>query len=132
MNQAGLRSSQQSDRNASAFTYLTQIGPLAAGGGTPVIYNGDRLWAKVTLTLETAGPVAVGQQANLFPVLGGAGVLLQTNIPRSFDVGKGNKLYIAATAVNRVSVLVEAYPWIESILIGVENIQQLLTAIAKK
>jgi hypothetical protein len=90
-------------------TYLTKIGE------TQVLYNGDRMWAKVTLTLKTAGPVAVGQHANLTPVLSGRGQLLQTGVPLVFNVAKGNRLYIAATAVNPVSVVVEAYPWLETI-----------------
>lgn len=126
----GLRSTEQVDRNLSSSTFFTPIGAISTG--TPIIYNGDRLWAKVTLTLETAGPVAVGQQSNLFPVLGGSGILLQTGVPFSWDVGKGTKLYIAATAVNRVSVLIQAYPWVEQIMAGVDNIQQLLTALARK
>lgn len=90
-------------------TYLT------VAGGTKVLYNGDRMWAKVTLTLRTAGPVAVGQNAQLTPVLSGKGQLLQTGVPTEFQVAKGNKLYVAATGVNPISVLIEAQPWLETI-----------------
>ena len=99
----------ESQNRMEVSTYLT------VAGGTKVLYNGDRIWAKVTLTLRTAGPVAVGQQAELTPVLSGKGQLLQTGIPTEFRVPKGNKLYIAATGVNPVSVLIEAYPWLETI-----------------
>jgi hypothetical protein len=90
-------------------TYLTKA------GGTQILYNADRMWAKVTLTLKTAGPVAVGQHASLTPVLSGRGQLLQTGVPTPFNVAKGHRLYIAATSVNPVSVLVEAYPWLETL-----------------
>lgn len=80
-----------------------------------IIYNGDRLWAKVTLTLEDAGPVSVGTMADLFPVLSGKGILLAPNRPAEFVIGKGSILYIAATAVNRVSMQIEPLPWLEQI-----------------
>lgn len=84
-------------------------------GTTQNLYNGDRLWAKVTLTLETAGPVSVGEQNNLQPVLSGNGQLLQTGQPTVFNVAKGNILYVASTSTNRIGVVVEAYPWLEMI-----------------
>jgi hypothetical protein len=94
-------------------TYFTSV----PGVGDPpaVLYNGDRIWTRVRVTLLTAGPVAVGQLANLFPVLGGAGQLLQPGVPTTFDIAKGNKLYIAANSVNRVSLTVEPYPWLETL-----------------
>jgi hypothetical protein len=102
-------STGQAENRTEISTYLTQI------GGTAVLYNADRMWAKVTLTLRTAGPVAVGQHANLTPVLSGRGQLLQTGVPATFNIAKGNRLYIAATAVNPVNMMVEAYPWLETI-----------------
>jgi hypothetical protein len=104
----------QSQVKYDASTYLTRA------GGTAILYNGDRTWAKVTLTLRTAGPVAVGQSADLQPVLSGKGELLQTDVPAVFNVAKGDRLYIASTSVNPVGVLIEGYPWLETItgLIG--------------
>ncbi len=95
------------------YTYFTQATP--AGQETPILYNGDRLWATLTLTLETAGPVAVGEVSQLFPVLSGRGQVLRPGVPTKFNVAKGDRLYIAATAVNRVSVALEAVPWQETI-----------------
>lgn len=106
-------STGQAERRIKIYTYFTTV--PAPGEQTPVLYNGDRAWAKVTLTLETAGPVAVGEQASLAPVLSGQGQLLQTGVPMTFNVAKGDRLYILATAVNRVKVTVEAYPWLETI-----------------
>lgn len=99
----------QAENRIEVSTYLTKA------GGTFVLYNADRMWAKVTLTLRTAGPVSVGQHANLTPVLSGRGQQLQTGVPTPFNVAKGSKLYIAATGVNPVGVVIEAYPWLETI-----------------
>lgn len=98
-----------SERRTTATTYLTDV------GGTKVLYPGDKRWAKVTLVLETAGPVAVGTAANLTPVLSGKGILLTTNVAKEIIIAKGDKLYIAATSVNRVQLVIESYPWIEQI-----------------
>jgi hypothetical protein len=84
-------------------------------GATTIIYNGDRQWARVTLTLETAGPVAVGTAQNIGPALSGKGQLLTTNVPVTFTIAKGSRLYVVATGVNRVKRSVEPVPWLEQI-----------------
>lgn len=106
--QAGQTDAQTTSEAYTFFTF--------ADGVTVALYRADRLWVRVTLTLETAGPVAVGFDSNLLPVLSGKGILLQTGEPRTFTVAKGNKqLYIASTSVNRVNVTVEPLPWLEQI-----------------
>ncbi len=95
------------------YTYITKV-PMP-GQATPTIYNGDRLWARVTLTLENAGPVAVGQSSNLGGINSGIGQLLETDVPMPFTIAKGTKLYVLATAVNRIKVTVEPLPWLEQI-----------------
>lgn len=90
-------------------TFFTKV------GGTTVIYTADRMWCKVTLTLQTAGPVAVGQFAQLDPVTSGRGQNLQPGVPTTFNVAKANNLYVAATAINAISLLVEPYPWLETL-----------------
>lgn len=90
-------------------TYFTKIAE------TQILYNGDRQWAKITLTLETAGPVAVGTAQKISPVLSGKGILLATNEPITITVAKGTRLYVVSTSVNRVKVMVEALPWLEQI-----------------
>ena len=99
----------EGQNRTQAFTYFTKVGP------TEILYSGDRLWAKVTLTLETAGPVAVGTVQNLTPVLSGVGQLLETDDPTPFTIAKGVRLYIASTSVNRIKVTVEPLPWMEQI-----------------
>ncbi len=99
-------------------TYFTKV-PVP-GQDTDIIYNGDMLWAKVTLTLETAGPVAVGNLSSITPVLSGKGQLLETDKPTDFFIAKGTRLYIAAAGINRVKRVIEPIPWLEVItgLIG--------------
>jgi hypothetical protein len=99
-------------------TYFTSLPGI--GEDTPILYNGDRLWARITLTLETAGPVAVGTGSNMSPVLSGKGQLLETGVPSTFDVMKGTRLYILATGINRVKFVTAPIPWLELItgLIG--------------
>jgi hypothetical protein len=103
----------QAENKIQIYSYFTSA-PVP-GQATQQIYDGSRMWARVTLTLLTAGPVAVGQQSNISPVTSGNGQLLQTNIPVVIDVAKGNRLYGAATGVNRVNVSVQAVPWLETI-----------------
>lgn len=110
------------DRNTQTYTYITRVtGPTE---GTPILYNGDRLWAKIILTLETAGPVAVGTASDIGPVLSGKGRLLITNVPTEFIIAKTSRLYILATAVNRVSVTIEPLPWLEQIANACELISK--------
>lgn len=102
-----------SGNRAKFTTYFTKVPQV--GADPFVIYSGDRLWADVTLMLETAGPVAVGDMSSITPVLSGKGTLLPTGIPMTFRIAKGNKLYVAATAVNRIKLLVQPVPWLEQI-----------------
>jgi hypothetical protein len=112
----------QGDKLSSYFTYITK-----ADGQTCVLYNGDRRWANVTLNLETAGPVAVGDKANLTGVTSGVGILLVTDEPRTFRIGKGTRIYIAATAVSRVSVAIEPIPWLEEMTAFLSQVLALLS-----
>lgn len=116
------------DRQSDISTYFTRIGSV--NGQTPTLYNGDRLWCNVTLLLETAGPVAVGTRADLFPVLSGKGMLLDTGVPATFTIGKGTRLYIASDSVNRVKVELAPFPWIEQIAASTTAIEDLLRALA--
>lgn len=104
-----------SDTMAAAENRVKVQTFFTESGKTQILYNGDRIWAKVTITLETAGPVSAGEQANLLPVLSGRGQLLQTGVPTVFNIAKGNILYVASSSVNRLGVLIEAYPWLEII-----------------
>lgn len=111
----------------SAYTFFTSV-PRPGQPASTILYNGDRLWTQVTLTLETAGPVAIGQQADLDPVLSGKGQLLSTGVPTVLHVAKGDRIYIVASSVNRVKVKIEAYPWLEAITGMVARVAALLGA----
>lgn len=115
-----------SSNKTDLLTYITRVGV------TDTLYDGSRLWAKVTLVLETAGPVAVGTKQNLFPVLGGAGILLDTDVPQELTISKGNQLFIAANAVSRVKVKIESLPWLEQIAGTVSVVADAATAFARK
>lgn len=123
-----LATSSAGDSRSQYYTLLTKIEP---NGQPTLIYNGDRRWAKITLELEGAGPVSVGQQAGLLPVLGGQGVLLKTNEKREFVVAKGTRLYYAANGVNRVNVFIEPLPWLEQITGSIRQLIDVMTARLK-
>ncbi len=99
------------NNRADLYTYFTK-GP---GAATETLYNGDRLWALVTLELQTAGPVVVGTRAQLTPVLSGRGISMATGKPITIRVAYGTRIYIASNAVSRVSVQIESVPWLEQI-----------------
>ena len=122
------------DRKTDVFTYFTKAGPQPnVPGGVPILYNADRQWADVTLVLETAGPVVVGTNSNLFPVLSGKGEQLITDVPMTFTIAKGpTRLYIASTGVNRVKVQIAPYAWLEELLGGINQIAGLLRTIGSK
>lgn len=91
------------------YTYFTKAGE------TKMLYAAPK-WVNIRLTLETAGPVAVSNKAQVTPVLAGKGILLPTGEEVKFTVGKGTRIFIAAEAVNRVKVIIEPIPYLEEIL----------------
>jgi hypothetical protein len=97
------------------YTHFTRV------GGTELLYSAEN-WVRVTLLLETAGPVSIGTMASLTPVLGGAGILLDTDVPFQAVFGKGNRLYSAAETINRVKVVIEPIPWLEQIDMDVQRL----------
>jgi hypothetical protein len=99
----------QSQMRIKASTYFT------VPGDAQILYDGSRIWVRVTITLRTAGPVVVGETAQIVPVTSGQGILLVTNQPVVFDLAKSNKLFIAANGLNRVEYLVQPLPWLEEI-----------------
>lgn len=112
---------------SDVFSYFTKN-----DGQTYTIYNGDRRWVKVTLTLRTGGPVAAGTRENLGIVTSGQGILLNTNESDDFVIAKGTKLYVAASAVSRVDVKIEPIPWLEEIAALVQNVLTTLAAALRR
>lgn len=82
-------------------------------GQLPVIYNGDRQFADVTLELQTAGPVYVGTKQQILPLGSGKGQELLTGQPVTFTLAKGNRLWVAAGSVSRISVTIQPSAWLE-------------------
>lgn len=80
--------------------------------GSHMLYRAES-WVRIRLILETAGPVSVGSRDNVAPPLSGKGALLPINVEVTFPMQKGNRIYIAATAVNRVRFIIEPIPWLE-------------------
>lgn len=111
---APLGGDSQGQDSTDAFTLITQVG-FAANGKTPILYNGDRRWVKITMTLQTAGIVVWGTRAEFGDIASGNGSELQTNVPVTVAVAKGTRIYYIASAVNRVTVQVEPLPWLEQI-----------------
>jgi hypothetical protein len=89
---------------AEVHTYFTKP------GGSHLLYQAES-WVRLRLMLGTAGPVAVGSRDYVAPVLSGKGILLPENVEITFPLLKGNRVYIAAAAINRVRVIIEPIPW---------------------
>ena len=99
-------------------TYFTR-----PNGKTNLFYNPGKPM-RVKLLLESAGPVSIGTGKELLPVLSGRGILLPTGEYVEFTLNKGDRLYVASTAINRMQVFTEPLPWLESILITLKNIMK--------
>lgn len=101
-----------------AFTIFTD-----ASGRTVELYAAEQ-WVRIKLSLETAGPVAVGPRADLAPLLSGQGILLDTDETYETYVPKGTRFYYIAETVNRLQITVEPVPWMEQIdydIVGVRS-----------
>lgn len=93
------------------FTFFTQ-----AGGRTQVLYSVQNEWKQITVELETAGPVVIGNQEVLHPLASGRGVQLPQGERVPFFVPPLQKIYIASDTTNRIKVIVNAIPWLAEIL----------------
>jgi hypothetical protein len=95
---------KHTDTKTRAFTYFT------VAGETKLLYSAES-WIKARLMLEDAGPVAIGMDQNITPVLSGKGILLPTNVEIEFYISKGDRIFIAAESINRVRFLIEPVPY---------------------
>lgn len=93
------------------YTYFTR-----PNNKSNLFYTAEK-WIKVSLLLETGGPVAVSTRQDILPVLSGKGISLRTGEVRTWDLERGDRLYIASTSSNRVQVITQPIPWLESILL---------------
>ena len=101
------------------FTYFTEAGE------TKLLYTAEG-WIKARLILENAGPVTVGTDQNITPVLSGKGRILPTGTEVEFYLSRGDRLFIAAEGVNRVSFTVDPVPFLGSIEAALDAIAGLI------
>ena len=90
-------------------------------GGTRLLYTAEG-WVHARLLLQNAGPVAIGMDQNITPVLSGRGRLLPTGEEIRFNMTRGDRLFIAAEAINRVSFVIEPLPPLERIAVTLDAI----------
>jgi hypothetical protein len=73
-------------------------------------------WIECQLTLQTAGPVSVSTRKQIEPVLSGKGILLVPGEPFEVTLDKGDRLYIAAEAVNRIAFVTQPFPYLQEVI----------------
>ena len=105
-----IKEALQAQHRTDIFTHFTK-----ANGISELIFSAEQ-WTRVRLTLENAGPVAIGTREDIAPVLSGKGILLETGVEKEFDIPRGNRLYIVAGTINRVKVIYQPIPWLEQIV----------------
>jgi len=88
--------------------------------GTQLLYSAED-WMRVTMRLETAGPVAIGTKQDIAPALSGLGRLLPTGDDITFVLPRGDRLFIVASATNRVAWQLEPIPWLQQILMAMDQ-----------
>lgn len=92
------------------YTYFTK-----PNGKSELLYSAED-WVRAKFILETAGPVSVGTREDVAPVLSGKGILIPpSGEPLEFFLPKGDRIFIAANATNRVKFIVEPIPWFAKI-----------------
>lgn len=88
----------------------TQISTaIATPGQSTLIYSATE-WAQVRLLLNSAGPVSVGIDPNLFPIGQGKGRLLSATVETVIVLAPADRLYIASDAQDNVGITIEAVP----------------------
>ncbi len=98
-------------------TYLTKT-----EGTYQLVPNTSQNWLQVTLRLQTAGVVVIGQNANLQPTTSGQGRVLPVGEDITFTLPPLTTLYIASNTVNRVAVMITPFPWLSQILAAVSAV----------
>ena len=99
-------------------TYFTQ-----PSSEQQLMYSAEN-WVRFKVTLETAGPVAIGTSEQIAPVLSGKGRLLDTGTEYEIYLARGSRIYVASESVNRLSVTIEPIPWMEQLSGEIVNVAQ--------
>ena len=95
--------------NTTLSTVFTKAGAIT------LLYSAERAWMRLTITLETAGPVEVSSVSNFKPFLSGKAQALQTGVPLIYDCAKGSRVWVGAGTVERLKLTVQPLPWLEQI-----------------
>lgn len=103
-------------RVTQTMIYTLQTNPTS-GTGTQLVYQTQPdEWIRVTLRLETGGPVVIGHLSNLRPTTSGKGRLLPSDEDIIVDLSPTSKLFIAAEGVERVGVHITSLPGLGMVL----------------
>ena len=117
--QPTVKSTSTKTRQQTYFTKPT--------GQTELLYTAEG-WIHARLLLENAGPVSIDMDQNITPVLSGKGRLLPTGQEVRFTLTRGDRIFIAAESVNRVSFVIEPLLPVERIAMAVEGIFSMFSA----
>lgn len=101
--------------SCDVLTYFTE-----PDGQTKLVYSSDG-WTKVTLALETPGPVAFGTKSDLGAVASGGGRLLPTNRDIELVMSPGTRLYFASDTIDRIAVQLQEIPFLAEILMAIQS-----------
>lgn len=99
-------------------------------GESRSFYTTNR-WIRVTLTLQTAGPVVVATRADVVPVNTGKGASLMPGVPLTMTLPRGSTLYYGCASVQRFSVVVEPIPWANEIAGKIDDVASALGVAAR-
>ena len=105
------------------YTYFT-----TADGNTHEVLAADG-WTRVRLLLETAGPVAIGTRQTLAPLLTGRGRILPVGLEIELELKKGDRLYIIAGTVNRVSVTIQRIPYGDRVISRIDQVRNAIASV---
>lgn len=106
-------------------TYRTWVTTFFTLGSieSELLYSAEN-WVRIRVSLQTAGPVAIGTVSEIVPVLSGKGIILDPdNDPWEAVLPKGARVYIASETVNRIDVTVDPIPWLEQMDLDVVKTQ---------
>jgi hypothetical protein len=125
-------SGDQEAPNVPAIGAHTEIQTIFTKPGENFLLYSAEGWVRVRFLLETAGPVSVSTRQDILPTLSGKGILLTTGVERVFELPKGDRIFIAASSVNRVQFSVEPFAWQEQQTLLNASVLQLLKKLSER
>jgi hypothetical protein len=110
------------DNRADYYNFLTKT------GSTQLLLSLPQ-WTKITMRLNTAGPVVVGTREQLDPVISGKGAPLVTDQEFEMLIGPNTRVYYFATGINSVTIKVEAIPWMLTIASLISDVVKAISGL---